>query len=103
MRPRRVRSWPAWSISTSSGPARWRARTAAAQPRSWPSCCPELDVASVVVPTEAHAEVVQACLEAGVHTLVEKPITRTLEEADALIALARSRALTLAVGHLERF
>jgi predicted dehydrogenase len=64
---------------------------------------PELDVVSVVVPTEAHAEVVHACLEAGVHTLVEKPITRTLEEADALIALARSRALTLAVGHLERF
>jgi predicted dehydrogenase len=64
---------------------------------------PELDVASVAVPTEAHAEVVQACLEAGVHTLVEKPITRTLEEADALIELARSRSLTLAVGHLERF
>ena len=64
---------------------------------------PALDIASVVVPTEAHVEVVRACLEAGVHTLVEKPITRTLEEADALIALARSRALTLAVGHLERF
>jgi predicted dehydrogenase len=64
---------------------------------------PELDLVSVVVPTEAHAEVVHACLEAGVHTLVEKPITRTLDEADALIALARSRSLTLAVGHLERF
>jgi predicted dehydrogenase len=64
---------------------------------------PELDVVSVAVPTEAHAAVVQACLEAGVHTLVEKPITRTLEEADALIALAQSRSLTLAVGHLERF
>ena len=64
---------------------------------------PELDIASVVVPTEAHAEVVRACLEAGVHTLVEKPISRTLEEADALIAFAQSRGLTLAVGHLERF
>jgi predicted dehydrogenase len=64
---------------------------------------PDLDLASVVVPTEAHAEVVRACLEAGVHTLVEKPITRTLEEADALVALARNRTLTLAVGHLERF
>jgi predicted dehydrogenase len=64
---------------------------------------PDLDVVSVAVPTEAHAEVVNACLEAGVHTLVEKPISRTLEEADALIALAKRRALTLAVGHLERF
>jgi predicted dehydrogenase len=64
---------------------------------------PDLDLASVVVPTEAHHDVVRACLEAGVHTLVEKPITRTLEEADALIALAQREGLTLAVGHLERF
>jgi predicted dehydrogenase len=64
---------------------------------------PELDLVSVVVPTEAHATVATACLEAGVHTLVEKPITRTLEEADALIALAERKGLTLAVGHLERF
>jgi predicted dehydrogenase len=64
---------------------------------------PHLDVVSVAVPTEAHAAVVSACLEAGVHALVEKPISRTLEEADDLIALAKSRALTLAVGHLERF
>ncbi|MGZ8268393.1 MAG: Gfo/Idh/MocA family protein, partial [Burkholderiales bacterium] len=47
--------------------------------------------------------VAQACLEAGVHALVEKPFTRTLAEADALIALAQRSSLTLAVGHLERF
>jgi predicted dehydrogenase len=64
---------------------------------------PHVDVVSVVVPTEAHFEVASACLEAGVHVLVEKPITRTLEEADALIALAQRRGLVLAVGHLERF
>src|SRR5688500_11032104 len=62
-----------------------------------------LDIASVVVPTESHHEVARACLEAGVHVLVEKPISRTLQEADALIALAARRGLTLAVGHLERF
>lgn len=64
---------------------------------------PEIDIASVVVPTEAHYPVAQACLEAGVHALVEKPFTRTLDEADALIALAQRSSLTLAVGHLERF
>src|SRR5688500_6512142 len=37
-----------------------------------------VDLLSVVVPTEAHFEVAQACLESGVHTLVEKPIPRTL-------------------------
>lgn len=62
-----------------------------------------VDLVSVVVPTEAHFAVASACLEAGVHTLVEKPVTRTLEEADALIALAARQGLTLGVGHLERF
>jgi predicted dehydrogenase len=55
------------------------------------------------VPTETHHEVASACLNAGVHVLVEKPITRTLEEADALIDLAERRGQVLAVGHLERF
>ena len=64
---------------------------------------PDVDLVSVVVPTEAHCAVASACLEAGAHVLVEKPIARTLEEADALIALAARRSRTLAVGHLERF
>jgi predicted dehydrogenase len=64
---------------------------------------PHVDLVSVVVPTEAHHEVATACLEAGVHVLVEKPITRSLEEADELIELARRNGLLLAVGHLERF
>jgi predicted dehydrogenase len=64
---------------------------------------PHVDLVSVAVPTEAHFEVAIACLEAGVHVLVEKPVTRTLEEADALIAAAALRGLTLAVGHLERY
>jgi predicted dehydrogenase len=64
---------------------------------------PHVDLVSVVVPTEAHFEVASACLEARLHVLVEKPITRTLEEADALIALAQRRQRVLAVGHLERF
>ena len=64
---------------------------------------PHVDLVSVVVPTDSHFEVARACLEAGVHVLIEKPISRTLEEADALIALAAQRKVTLAVGHLERF
>ena len=64
---------------------------------------PHVDIVSVAVPTEGHFEVAAACLEAGVHTLVEKPIARTLEEADALIEAAKRRGVTLAIGHLERF
>ncbi|MDP2319918.1 MAG: Gfo/Idh/MocA family oxidoreductase [Acidobacteriota bacterium] len=63
----------------------------------------KIDVAVVAVPTESHARIAQALLAAGVHTLVEKPITQTVAEADALIATARSRGVVLAVGHSERF
>lgn len=62
-----------------------------------------LDAACVSVPTERHYEVVRACLEAGLHVLVEKPLARSLAEADALLELARAKGLVLQVGHLQRF
>ena len=64
---------------------------------------PALDAASVCVPTVAHAEAASALLAAGLDVLVEKPLARTLEEADALIALAAAHGRLLQVGHLERF
>jgi len=63
----------------------------------------KIDAACVAVPTKLHFQVVKDCLEAGVHVLVEKPLTRTLEEADELLALARAKGLVLQVGHLQRF
>jgi predicted dehydrogenase len=63
----------------------------------------KVDVASVAVPTQHHFGVASALLDAGIHVLVEKPLTRTLEEADALVAAAEARGLELRVGHLERF
>ncbi|MBL8700534.1 MAG: Gfo/Idh/MocA family oxidoreductase [Alphaproteobacteria bacterium] len=63
----------------------------------------QIDAASVAVPTQGHFDVARRLLEAGVHVLIEKPITETLEQADALIALAKSRGLVLQVGHLQRF
>lgn len=62
-----------------------------------------VDVVSVVVPTQGHHSVCKAFLQAGVHVLVEKPMTTTLAQADELIALADAQQLVLAVGHLERF
>jgi predicted dehydrogenase len=62
-----------------------------------------IDAACVAVPTEKHHEVVLACLEAGVHVLVEKPLARSLAEADGLLALAKRKGLVLQVGHLQRF
>ena len=62
-----------------------------------------LDAASVAVPTVHHCAVAGELLAAGVDCLVEKPIAATLEEADALVALAARHGRVLQVGHLERF
>lgn len=62
-----------------------------------------VEAVSVATPTLSHHEVAGACLSAGLHVLVEKPITRTLDEADELVALAAARGATLQVGHIERF
>ncbi len=59
--------------------------------------------ASVVTPTSTHFEIVSFLLERGVDVLVEKPMTRTVEEAEQLIDLARTHGRILQVGHLERF
>lgn len=63
----------------------------------------QVEAVSVATPTVNHHEVTCACLEAGVSVLVEKPIARTLAEADEIIALAERRGLVLQVGHIERF
>jgi predicted dehydrogenase len=63
----------------------------------------EVDAVTIAVPTELHAEIGCAFLAAGVPALIEKPLARTLEEADALIAAAADADVTLAVGHTERF
>jgi predicted dehydrogenase len=62
-----------------------------------------IDVASIVVPTEQHFDVARDCLEAGVHVLVEKPVTETVAQAARLVELAARKGLVLQVGHLERF
>lgn len=58
---------------------------------------------TVVVPTFLHHEVARFFLERNVHTFIEKPITKTLQEANDLVALASKKQLTLQVGHVERF
>ena len=62
-----------------------------------------LDLVSVVVPTKLHYEVATRFLERRVAVLVEKPMTRTVEEAQRLAAQARACGVCLQVGHVERF
>ena len=63
----------------------------------------KVDAVSIVVPTILHHKVAKDFLKAGIDVLVEKPLTKTLEEADELIALAKKKNLILQVGHIERF
>ncbi len=58
---------------------------------------------SGVIPTSEHAHLARQAFERGVDVLLEKPLTRTLEEADEVIAHAEARNCILQVGHLERF
>jgi predicted dehydrogenase len=69
----------------------------------WRELLGVVDLVSVCTPAVTHAEIVRAFLNAGSHVLVEKPIATSIEEADALIALAAGAGLTLTVGHQERF
>jgi predicted dehydrogenase len=69
----------------------------------WRTLIGRVDAVSLAVPTEAHAEIACELLKAGVHVLVEKPIARSLEEADRMIEAAQAGGALLQVGHLERF
>jgi predicted dehydrogenase len=69
----------------------------------WRAVMGAVDAVTIAAPTEAHAAIASAFLEQRVHVLVEKPMTATTAEADALLALAGARGVLLAVGHTERF
>ncbi len=62
----------------------------------------EVDAVSVSTPTSSHYAIAKEFLNAGVHTLIEKPITLKLDEAEELLALSRKKNCALQVGHLER-
>src|SRR5262245_19474035 len=61
----------------------------------------QVDAVSVVTPTIHHHAVASAFLRAGIPVLVEKPVCRTLAEADELILLANQAGVPLQVGHIE--
>ena len=62
-----------------------------------------IDAASVAVPTTLHYAVGTPLLSAGIHLLIEKPLTTSLRQAQALIDVAARRRCVLQVGHIERF
>ena len=69
----------------------------------WRDLIDKVDAVSIATPTETHAEIACAFLDAGVHVLVEKPIALTLEEAARMIESAERSGAKLMVGQLERY
>jgi len=62
-----------------------------------------VDAVTLAVPTEIHADLARDLLAAGIHVLVEKPMARSIAEADAMIDAAGDADVVLAVGQTERF
>jgi predicted dehydrogenase len=62
-----------------------------------------VDAVTVAVPTELHTEISLPFLDRGVGVLVEKPMARSLDEADRMIEAARQSGATFAVGQTERY
>jgi predicted dehydrogenase len=63
----------------------------------------QVEAVSVATVTQAHYDVAMQVIKRGVHLLIEKPITATIEEAQALVERAETKGLKLQVGHIERF
>ncbi|MBB1149532.1 MULTISPECIES: Gfo/Idh/MocA family oxidoreductase [unclassified Myroides] len=62
-----------------------------------------VDVVDIVTPTLSHFDCAKKAIEAGKHVFLEKPITTTVAEAEAIIALAKKHQVLGQVGHVERF
>lgn len=61
------------------------------------------DAIDVVTPSNTHFEIASICLVNGKSVFIEKPVTSTIEEAEALFSIAKKEGLIIQVGHVERF
>jgi len=62
-----------------------------------------VDAVSLAAPTPLHFDLAMRCMAQGVHVLIEKPITETVEQAEILTQAAEASDLVVQVGHIERF
>lgn len=64
---------------------------------------PQIDALVIAVPTHLHAKVAIDAMNMGIHCMVEKPITDSIEDAKKMSELAEKKNVVLQVGHVERF
>ena len=70
---------------------------------AWDVLLDAVDLVSIAVPTQYHYEIARACIERGVHVLIEKPFVVERKEGETLRDLAAERDITIQVDHVERF
>ena len=63
----------------------------------------EVRAVTIATPTEHHTDAAEACLRAGVGTLIEKPLARNVAECRRILDAARVGNAVVQVGHVERF
>ena len=63
----------------------------------------DVDAVSIVVPTNMHRLIADDVIDKGLHLLVEKPLSRTVKDAQAITEHAKEKNIVLSVGHIERF
>lgn len=63
----------------------------------------KVEAVSIAATTNVHYTIAKFCLQNGIHVLLEKPMTETVEQAKELIELAQQNNLKFQIGHLERF
>ena len=63
----------------------------------------EVDAVNIATPTTTHYDLAMKAIDKGLHILIEKPITNSVEEAQAILSAAKKKDLIVQVGHIERF
>jgi UDP-N-acetylglucosamine 3-dehydrogenase len=95
-----------WVADVSEERRRWAVKAGVDPARAvadFREALPHVDAVDLVTPADTHLELARTCLEAGRDCFVEKPLTRTVSEGEALRAVVRRTGRILQVGHVFRF
>tara|TARA_Y100001970_G_C14197719_1_gene839151 strand:- start:982 stop:1971 length:990 start_codon:yes stop_codon:yes gene_type:complete len=63
----------------------------------------QCDAVSIATPTTTHFDIAKKAMHNNCHVLIEKPITKNIQEAQDLVQIAEEKNLIIQVGHIERF
>ena len=61
------------------------------------------DAIAIITPTQFHYEIAMKCIDENKHIFIEKPIARTVEEAEEIVKFSKEKKIIGQVGHVERY